>query len=510
MTPTPLLKIHNISKSYGTRVLSDVSLTINRGEIHGIIGANGAGKSTLCNVIAGVTLPDAGEMLLEGEVYRPKTRKESLACGVRMVHQELSLISNLTVAENLFFTDLPTRTGVLDHKELQARATALLERLGLTAINPTALVGSLGAGQQQLVEIAVALSKSCKILILDEPTSSLSARETNQLFEWLRRISNEGIGVVFISHRIPELTTVTDRLTILSDGQCIYTDETEKVSHQKILDLIAGTETTTQPHQSFESYSTDKPALTVKNLKLQPNGSPISFSVNAGERVGLTGLVGSGRTELLNAIYGVSSTSSGIIQLHDGPDREVFRGSHHAARAGIGLLPEDRKKSGVLLNLDITLNITISSLREKFSRFGFIAQKHQRIAARKSTEQLQIKCNQISQTVRTLSGGNQQKIAIGKWLLTDANILLLDEPTRGIDAAARQSIHALIADAASKGKSIIMASNDIDELMSHCDRIIVLAAGAISNTFFRSTWGSEEIIKSCFAQRGNENQSCLK
>lgn len=509
LPPKPLLKIHEISKSYATKVLKRVTLDIHHGEIHGIIGANGAGKSTLCNIIAGVTQSDAGEMHLNGQPYDPKTRRDSLNCGVQMVHQELSLISNLTVAENLFFTNLPTRAGLIDQEELHARATLLLDRLGLSAINPETIVGSLGAGQQQLVEIAIALSKSCTLLILDEPTSSLSTQETNQLFEWLQQIRSEGIGVIFISHRIPELKKITDRLTILSDGECIYSDTTDKIVHQQILDLIAGTAETTQPKEPFVSYATDEPALSVKNLSLLPNKAPISFFINRGERVGLTGLVGSGRTELLSAIYGVSDTSRGTLQINNGAEREVFRGAHQAARAGLGMLPEDRKKSGVMLNLDIKSNLTITSLRDQFSRAGFISEKNEFAAAIKAIRRLKVKCDHVSQKVRTLSGGNQQKIAIGKWLITDSNILLLDEPTRGIDAAARLAIHQLIAEAASTGKSIIMASNDLEELMHNCDRIIVLAGGEISKIFVRASWSYEEIIKSCFSPREIENHSCI-
>ena len=503
-----LFSADHLSKSFAVKVLSNINFDLTAGEIHGLVGANGAGKSTFCNIIAGLTIADSGCMTLDGKTYQPRKRTQSIQAGVQMVHQELSLIHHLTVAENLFLNKLPTRCGVIQHRQLLKQAAMLLNRIGLPQIDPDCAVASLGAGQQQLVEIAMALSRQCKILILDEPTSSLNSIETQQLFEWLRELKDQGIGIIFISHRLDELSLITDRISILRDGELVYTGSTDKITPSQILDQIACKNRKTQTETAFKSYCKPELALRVKNLKVNDQLQDISFHLRRGERLGVAGLMGSGRTELLNAIYGEVSSKRGSIQVLGDTMDKPFQRPHLAAQNGLGMLPEDRKESGVLLDLNLTQNLTISSLKKKFSRFGITQEAKERRVSDDLLSELGVSYQDQSQYLHTLSGGNQQKIAFGKWLITHTQTLLLDEPTRGIDAAARLSLYTLMERFVSRGKSIIMVSSDLDELMQTCDRIIVLAGGQLSQTFDRATWKSEEIIKACFANSKTEEDPC--
>jgi len=505
--PSVLFSAKNISKRFAVPVLESVDFEVLHGEIHGLIGANGAGKSTLCKIIAGLIHPDSGEMQICGDEYQPKTLKDAMQSGIQIVHQELSLVSTLTVSENIFLGELPTRIGVIQDQELQERTSNVFEKIGLTDINPSAKVATLGAGEQQLVQIAIALARDSKLLILDEPTTSLNAVECDRLFRWLRVLKNRGIGIVFISHRLKELTDLADRITVLRDGVKITTAENFSINHDRLLGWITGEKTKERESSSFKSYCTTTPALQIKHLADGRRLTDVSLTLHRGERLGIAGLVGSGRTELLHAIFGETADCSGTQQLFSDDYRRIFSKTHVAAKSGIGLLPEDRKSAGLMVELDVKTNLTVSSLWKRFTRFGVIQINDEIMTAETLRTNLKINSSAVSQSVETLSGGNQQKVAIGKWLITDAEILLLDEPTRGIDAAARRSIYDLMQQFVSDGKSIIMVSSDLHEMMEICDRIAVLAGGRITETFDRTNWNREAIVKSCFHTHQNEGSA---
>jgi ribose transport system ATP-binding protein len=499
--PKIILSVNDVSKNFAVRVLDKIQFDLRLGEIHGLIGANGAGKSTLCKIISGLLLPDSGEMKLNGVLYRPKNRNDSEQSGIQIVHQELSLVDTLTVSENLFLNRLPTRFGCLNKTSLYRKTKSILNKFGLKDINPDSLVGSLGIGQKQLVQIAVSLSRDCKVLILDEPTSSLNQRETEQLFCWLQSLKLQGIGIIFISHRIPDIKTLTDRVTVLRDGQSITACDTKDVCSKSILSYVAGESTARVTKKPFQSYCSHEPGIRLSHLEVQNGIQDISFTAYRGERVGITGLVGSGRTQLLHAIFGSTKTKRGSIQIGASEPTTCFTHPKDALRSGIGMVTEDRKQTGLMMSLDVKTNLTFASLKSRFSSNGLIHETEEQKESSKLRKDTHLKCNNLQQPVKTLSGGNQQKIALGKWLACDVKILLLDEPTRGIDAVARQNIYTKMEDLAKQKKTIVMVSSDLDELLDNCDRILVISQGRLTASFTRPDWSSDRITSACFTDQ---------
>lgn len=499
-----LLSVEQLTKRYGdVTVLRDVSMSIRAGEIHALVGANGAGKSTLCKIISGLVTKSAGTLRLGAAAYDPKSKQDAESNGVEIIQQELNLIPTLTVAENLFLTSLPRRWGVIQTARLHRDARGVLDRFAMKDLATDAPVRTLGVGRQQMIEIAGALNRKCRLLILDEPTASLSASESAQLFEHLRMLRDQGVGMIYISHRLDEVTSITDRVTVLRDGEFVATEPTSSLSADDMVDLMSdGNE---ESHaRSHLSHVSDQQEMRVNGLTSDVI-SDITFDVMSGERLGITGLVGSGRTETLRAIFGADRAASGTVWLRGNPVEQRFSSPSDAVANGLAMVTEDRKDTGLLLQQSIRANTTLCSLGKRFSRWGLVRSSDERLAAESMRDSLETRCESIDQLVGKLSGGNQQKVAISKWLVRDADVFLFDEPTRGIDVAARQRIYRLFESLAADGKALVIASSDLDELMDNCDRIAVMSAGKIVEIFQRKegtasdAWNEDAIMQASFA-----------
>lgn len=494
----PELTVESICKDYAVRVLDSVDFQLRFGEIHALLGANGAGKSTLCKVISGLLAPTSGSMTLDGKLYAPAGKQEAEQHGVQIVQQELNLFPTLTVGENIFFGRYPTIGGIIRRRELDRGTRIALDRVGLDDIDPELPLKDLGVGKQQMVEIAAALDRSCRVLILDEPTAALSAHETQTLFDWLQRLREQNVGIIYISHRLEEVTEISDRITILRDGKNVSTNATSDLSTDQIVEMMSGDDEAHGAQREHHNYARNEVTLAVNHFFCKPNVNDVSFEVRAGERLGVAGLVGSGRTELLRAIFGADGADSGTIVVSGGR-QSPFTHPNQATRAGIAMVTEDRKQNGLLLTRPITENTTLSSLDKSQTAVGVIRFGREREKVKQIHDDLETRCTSIDQIVGTLSGGNQQKVAVAKWLARDAEVFLFDEPTRGIDVAARRRIYQLFDSLAEQGKSMVIVSSDVDELLETCDRIIVLSAGKLSGSFDRDHWDRESILTACFA-----------
>ncbi|TWU62461.1 sugar ABC transporter ATP-binding protein [Crateriforma conspicua] len=499
MTSSPdLFTAKGLCKRYGrVTVLDDCDVAIRGGEIHALLGANGAGKSTLVRMMAGLLEPTAGSMQLDSIDYAPNSKRDAEIAGVEIVQQELNLIATLSVAENLMLARLPSIGGVIRRGPLKDRARAALDRVGLNDVPVDTPVAKLGVGKQQMVEIAAALDRQCRILILDEPTAALSAAESETLFRWLNKLRDEGVGIVYISHRLDEVARLADRITVLRDGRKIGTFDAVECSTDRMVELMSGDSGSGDSalHPSRRQVDT---VLRVDAL----TGGPVdhvSFNVNRGERLGIAGLVGSGRTELLRLIFGADVAMSGNIHLRDDATAYRFHHPRQAVAAGIAMVTEDRKDNGLLLSKSIQFNTTLASLRHRFANAGMVRGRIERSATQTQCDQLDIRCSTIDQCVGTLSGGNQQKVAIAKWLVRDADVFLFDEPTRGIDVAARRRIYRLIDTLAKDGKGVVIVSSDLEELLETCDRIAVMSDGRLVETFERNDWSHDRIMQAAFS-----------
>lgn len=493
---TTRLRVQNLCKSYNSPVLRSVDLTVQVGEIHALLGANGAGKSTLSRIIAGLVPPDSGCMTMDGVAYAPATKADAERRCVQIVQQELNLVDSLSVAENLFLNRLPNRFGFVSRQRLNDLARIALDSVGLTEIDPQIRAGTLGVGVCQLIEIASAISRDCRILILDEPTAALSASETDRLFSRLRAMKAGGVSMIYISHRLDEIACVCDRLTVLRDGVVIGTAEVAQTSSAQMVTMMTGEEP--MHAGEYRSYRQSAVALRVNHLHRAPLVRDASLELRRGERLGITGLVGSGRSELLRAIFGADCSEAGTVSV--GSDTAMpsrFTHPKQAVRSGMAMVTEDRKRDGLLLTQSVCINITLASLA-RFATAGILCLGAERTACTSLAVDLATKCESIDQPVNELSGGNQQKVVLGKWILRDAAVLLLDEPTRGIDIASRQRIHRTIEAQAATGTAIVIVSSDLQELMDHCDAIAVMACGRIVARFERGEWSVAAITAASF------------
>ncbi|XZE17626.1 sugar ABC transporter ATP-binding protein [Pirellulaceae bacterium SH449] len=509
--------LHALSKRYGSvTVLDNVSFSIKQGEVHGLLGANGAGKSTLCRILSGLIEPTAGQMFLDDRSIQIHNKQNAEALGIEIVQQELNLIPTLTVAENLLLSKLPHCCGVLSRRLLNQRARDLLAKVGLQNLAPQTPVRSLGIGQQQLIEIAKSLQTSCKLLILDEPTASLSGNEVANLFLRIEELKRQGTSILYISHRLDEVKTICDRITILRDGKYVLTEKTAVMSVEEMVawmsgDIEALSSSTGERSRKLSTLhdnasgsnkidkATDKAiALRLKDLS-SGTVKNISFSVRAGEVLGITGLVGAGRTELLRAIYGADRATSGAIYLHGDDTPKRFSSPAQAVAAGLAMITEDRKSTGLLLSHSIADNATLAALKRSFSRWGVLRKVTATRAAVKTCTELATKYESIHQMVSTLSGGNQQKVVVAKWLLREANIFLFDEPTRGIDVAARRIIYDVIRQLAQGGAALLVVSSDMEELFSISDRIAVLSDGRLTDMLDKAEFDRQRITNASFA-----------
>jgi ribose transport system ATP-binding protein len=500
-----------ISKSFpGVLALEAVDFDLKEGEVHALVGENGAGKSTLARIIAGAEIPDLGQMGFCGRIYQPGSRTDAESAGIRMIMQELHLIGNLTIAENILLNKLPHRFGIIDYEKLNRLAQEVMRQVGLGNIDPATPVRFLGTGQQQMVEIAAGLSQRCRILIMDEPTASLTDTETELLFTQIIKLKAEGVGIIYISHRIEEVVRITDRVTVLRDGKIIATHPTKELSVDGIIRMMVGRDIEHQ--QMRRAATTGKTALRVIGLTRGDKIKDITFEVHKGEILGVAGLMGSGRTEMVRALFGADDCDSGQTYLGESEEPLKIRRPKDAVRNGIVLAPEDRKEQGLLLGLAIRVNISLARL-SSISRFGWINVSKENNIADKYADILSIRCSSGEQIVGQLSGGNQQKVVIAKWLHRDADIFCFDEPTRGIDVGAKFEIYQLLADLAGKAKAVIVISSELMELMAVCDRIMVMSAGRITATYSRGEWSQEKIMSAAFSgyinkPAGGKTSSC--
>jgi ABC-type sugar transport system ATPase subunit len=470
------LEFHRIGKRFpGVQALDDVSFSIERGSCHALIGENGAGKSTLGKILAGIYQPDAGEIRLEGRVIAPASPLEARQLGIAMVHQELAFCPNLSVAENLCLGDLPRgRAGWVDRPALRARARTMLAAVGAD-LDPDRLIGSLTTGLEQLVQIAAAVGTGARLIVMDEPSSSLSAGETRELFRLVRELRDRGITLVYVSHRMEELFALCDTITVLRDGRHVATERIAETRPQRVVTQMIGRELRVQTpaHLSREPGAVQ---LSVRGLGSPGVFSGIDLDLRAGEIVGLAGLVGAGRSETLQAIFGLDPHATGEIRVKGQP---LPVGSVTAAlHARLGLVPEDRKRQGLVLGLSCRENTTLAAL-PGLTRFGWVHRRRERALAQQYATQLRVKTPTIETIIGGLSGGNQQKVALAKWLARDCDVLLVDEPTRGVDVGAKAEIYPLLDELACQGKAILVVSSELPELIGLCRRILVMRAGRL-------------------------------
>ena len=485
MAEKPILQMKGITKyifdSYGValrnttvKILDKVDFDLNKGEVHILVGENGAGKSTLMKVLGGLIPPDEGEVLLDGKPIHPRNAKEALDLGIGFIHQELNLCDNLSVCENIFMGRELVNHGVKDVKAMRAESKRLLNEMGVTNIDADTSVRKLSTAQQQIVEIAKVLSYNCRIIIMDEPTSSLTQREIDILFALIDKLRSQGVSIIYISHRLEEFERVGDRLSILRDGQYIGTLERAEFDVDTIVSMMVGRKLGAMYENKH--VPTDRTVLEVKHLRLEPQTAPISIHINAGEIVGMGGLVGAGRTELAKSIFGYRRSFGGEVW-YEGKQLSRLDPTP-LIRQGIVYLTEDRKDEGLVLDMNVTQNISLASLFRMFRHFFMFGKKEKELAE-KTVSQLNVACNSLEQLVRTLSGGNQQKVVLGKCLATEPKLLILDEPTRGIDVGAKAEIYHMIDRIADSGVAVMMISSDMPELIGMSDRIYVMRGGAV-------------------------------
>lgn len=488
----PLLAVENVCKSFpGVTALDNVDLSVAAGEVVAVIGENGAGKSTLMKILAGIQPPNRGNIFVDGNPVQFAGVNDALARGIVLIHQELNLAQNLDVGANIFLGREPTRMGMIDRAAIRAASSRVLEKVGLN-ISPDEPVSNLPIGHQQLVEIAKALSVGAKLLIMDEPTSSLSAREVESLFEVIDDLREEGVSIIYISHRLDEVLRLADRVVVLRDGENAGMLTGDEIDRDRMVNMMVGRDVS-----KFYAREINQPGEVVLEVKdLATPDFPqhrLNFSVRSGEIVGISGLVGAGRTELMLTLFGINHTDSGSILVNG--QRCQFRSPRDAIEAGIALVPEDRKQQGLMLEMNILENIGLPGLQDHKRLVAMVDQKHEVENATKTISELKIKTPSMWQTTKHLSGGNQQKIVIGKWLALQPTIFLLDEPTRGIDIGSKEEVYRLIDQMARRGVAVLFVSSEMEEIIGMSDRVIVMHEGRISGQLERNQISEEAIMQ---------------
>jgi len=484
-----LFRMVNISKSFpGVKALDKVSISVNKGEVHGLVGENGAGKSTLMKVMSGVYQEDEGEIFIEGKKVEINSVAKAHELGVSIIFQELNLLPHLNVADNIYIGRQPKKGPFVDDKKMHADAQAVLDDLGID-INTYTTVSSLSVAQQQMVEIAKAISMNSRILVLDEPSAALTDKEIDQLFVIIRRLQKKGVGMVYISHRMNELEELCERVTIIRDGQYIDTVKLCDVTMDEVVNMMVGR--ALEDKYPVYERKIGNVKLEVKNLKQGKKLNIDHLEVRAGEILGISGLVGSGRTETARCIFGADKADSIEVYI-DGKKVEI-KSVEDAVKHGIGYVTEDRKFDGLALDLDVNYNTNMAHLKH-LSKFGFLDDKAGRENSLHYKEQLRIKTPTIKERVRNLSGGNQQKIVLAKWLSNNVDILILDEPTRGIDVGAKYEIYELMNELSDQGVAIIMISSELPEVLGMSDRVAVMHEGSICKILNAKETTQEEVM----------------
>jgi ribose transport system ATP-binding protein len=489
---TPRLEVRRVGKRFpGVRALHEINLTLNGAEVLALVGENGAGKSTLMKILAGVQRPDSGQMLIDGKPVEIHSVSDALDHGIALIHQELNLADNLEVGANIYLGREPTKFGLIDRAKVNAGAKDVLARVGLN-VDPTTLVSELTIGHQQMVEIAKALSVNARVLIMDEPTSSLSAHETEQLFKVIKDLRSKGVSVIYISHRLSEVKELADRVIVFRDGENAGALNRDEISHDTLVKLMVGRDIS--QFYARKPHKTGDVRLEVQNLISSTWPShKLNFSVRSGEIVGVAGLVGAGRTEMLRTLFGVDRSLGGSVSIDRKP--VTLNSPIDAIRAGVALVPEDRKQQGLVIEMAVKHNVSLAGLRHNQKPFGFLNFGVEARDTSQMIKSLRIKTPHDMQIVQYLSGGNQQKVVLGKWLSLGPGVLLLDEPTRGIDVGAKQEIYALMEQLAEDGVAILFVSSEMEEIIGMSDRTIVMHEGRITGELQRSELSEESIMQ---------------
>ena len=490
----PILQMRGVEKRFGgVRALKGVDFEISAGEVVALAGENGAGKSTLMKILGGVYQPDAGEILINDEPVAIHSVADATRYGISFIHQELNVLDNLDVAANVFLGREPLRWGVLriiDRKRMHREASVYLKRLGLEVPTET-LVSRLSIARQQMVEIAKALSLNARILIMDEPTSSLSQRETAQLYRVIRDLRASGVSIVYISHRLGEVKELADRVVVLRDGENAGELQRSEINHDAMVKLMVGREL---GRHDRSSHGEGEVILEVRGLRTPAHPrDPLDFALRPGEIVGVAGLVGAGRTELLRVLFGIDRAVAGEVRLAGHPLR--LASPRDAIRAGLALVPEDRKQQGVILEMAVRANISLASLRRDALAWLFLDRRREAELAQEMSRRLNVRTPNLEQFVQHLSGGNQQKVALAKWLALQPRVLLLDEPTRGIDVGAKQEIYRLMEELAGRGAAILFVSSEMEEVLRMSDRALVMHEGRIAGELSRAELSEEAVMR---------------
>jgi ribose transport system ATP-binding protein len=496
-----ILRVVGLKKYFGgIRALDGVEFSLRKGEIHALVGENGAGKSTLIRVLTGVHGFTEGSIILDGIPFAPQTPRQAKAHGVQVVHQEFNLLSYLSVAENISIEALPrTRFGLYDRAEVRRRARMALDAIGLMDVDVDATISTLGIAHRQLIEIARALQTDSSILILDEPTATLTDREKLRLFDIVRAFAARGVTVVFVTHHLDEVFRICDRVTVFRNGKTIATEDVAQTSPAAVVRHMVGRDLA-QPATARAAIAADAPVvLALEDFRRTASRAErgVTLQLRRGEILGIAGLVGAGRTELLRGIFAVDPVTSGILR-RDGVAVKLANPAQ-AIAAGMGFVTEDRKDEGLILSMPIAANTSLASMA-RVSRFGLLRDGDEAELAAKQGAQLQLKFGRISDAVSSLSGGNQQKVVLAKWLSTNPRVLLLDEPTRGVDVGAKAEIYTILHDLADAGMAMLVVSSELPELMTLCDRILVMAEDIIQGCVLPPDYSEEAILKLAYGQ----------
>jgi ribose transport system ATP-binding protein len=488
-----LVVMEGIEKTFpGVRALDQAQFELRAGEVHALVGENGAGKSTLMKVLAGVYSKDAGRILYQGKEVEIPNPRAAQNLGISMIHQELNLMPHLTLAQNVFVGREP-RQGVrfvLDEKRINAQTEALFDSMHLK-LDPRTKVADLTVAKQQMVEIAKALSFDSQVLIMDEPTAALTEAEIEELFRIIRQLRDRGVGIVYISHRLEELKQISDRITVMRDGHYVGTEDAQAIPIDRIISMMVG-RTIYESAPEVPEHPSEEIVLEARNLNRGNAIKDVSFKLMKGEILGFAGLMGAGRTEVARAVFGADPLDSGEIYVHG--KRVAIRHPRDAVRHGIGYLSEDRKRYGLALGMDVEANIVLAAFNKFLGRLGVVNSGKTRETGKHYVDALSIKTPNLQQRVKNLSGGNQQKVVIGKWLTADTEVLIFDEPTRGIDVGAKSEIYHLLNDLAGQGKSIIMISSELPEILRMSHRIVVMCEGRITGELTAAEATQESIM----------------
>jgi rhamnose transport system ATP-binding protein len=492
-----VLELKNARKTFGPVVaLENGNIDLAPGKIHALVGENGAGKSTLVKILAGLYTPDSGEFLVSGQSVSFRSVADSKAAGISVIYQEPTLFPDLSVAENIFIGRQPKgRLGLISRSAMDKDAEALFSKLGV-AIDPERLAEGLSIADQQIIEIAKAISLDAQILVMDEPTAALSGAEVERLFVVARTLRDKGVAILFISHRFDEIFELCDSITVMRDGSYIATHDVDKTEVAEIVKEMVGRDINALYPKEIAEIG--EVILDVKNLTRIGEFSDVNLNVRSGEIVGIAGLVGAGRTEVARAIFGIDDYDTGQVTING---KKISAGDPMVTiRAGVGFVPEDRRKQGLVLDLSVTKNVTLT-LRKKLARLGIISSKRERNNAAVWSKKLQVKAGSLDIPVSTLSGGNQQKIVLAKWLATEPKLLIVDEPTRGIDVGTKAEVHKLLSDLAQKGLGILMISSELPEVIGMADRIYVMKEGKVTVELLRSEVTPELVMHAATSSR---------